>query len=177
MWLTRTVRHIFFLSLSLKLLTSCADMDRSSQSSHSLYAYFVGKLFLTLRMPQKRDSVIVEDWQSFQVSNLTSRFIGPFSRCMYPEDKSPNFFPSAILCTQSKTLFHPWVGPSCSSKASQQVLIEALPPVLVPPLKRFLYDTAARGIVKIGKPVQFTPEFEIPLGTCFFFSFLLFSRG
>jgi hypothetical protein len=45
------------------------------------------------------------------------------------------------------------------------VLIEALPPVLVLHLKRFLYDTAARGVVKVGKPVQFTPELEIPLGT------------
>ena len=51
-----------------------------------------------------------------------------------------------------------------SSEASQQVLIEALPPVLVLHLKRFLYDTAARGVVKIGKPVQFSPELEIPVG-------------
>ena len=64
------------------------------------------------------------------------------------------------------------VGPSGSSEASQQVLIEALPPVLVLHLKRFLYDTAARGVVKIGKPVQFTPELEIPLGTCLLFFFM-----
>jgi hypothetical protein len=63
------------------------------------------------------------------------------------------------------------VGSSDSSEASQQVLIEALPPVLVLHLKRFLYDTTARGVVKIGKSVQFTPELEIPLGTCFFFFF------
>ena len=69
------------------------------------------------------------------------------------------------------------VGPRGSSEASKQVLIEALPPVLVLHLKRFLYDTAARGVVKIGKRVQFTPELKILLGTCFFFSFLLFSRG
>ena len=69
------------------------------------------------------------------------------------------------------------VGPWGSSEASKQVLIEALPPVLVLHLKRFLYDTAARGVAKIGKPVQFTPELEILLGTCFFSLFLLFSRG
>jgi ubiquitin carboxyl-terminal hydrolase 10 len=56
------------------------------------------------------------------------------------------------------------VGPSDTSEASQQILIEALPPVLVLHLKRFLYDTAACGVVKIGKPVQFSPELEIPLG-------------
>jgi ubiquitin carboxyl-terminal hydrolase 10 len=54
---------------------------------------------------------------------------------------------------------------SGSSEASQQVLIEALPPVLVLHIKRFLYDVAADSIVKINKPVQFAPELEIPLGT------------
>ena len=60
-------------------------------------------------------------------------------------------------------------GPSGSSKANQQVtaLIEALPPVLVLHLKRFLYDADMGGVVKIGKPVQFSPEFGIPLGTVF----------
>ena len=35
-----------------------------------------------------------------------------------------------------------------------------LPPVLVLHLKRFLYDVAADGVVKISKPVQFTPELK-----------------
>lgn len=63
------------------------------------------------------------------------------------------------------------VGPSGSSEASQQVLIEALPPILVLHLKRFLYDTAARGVVKVGKPVQFGPDLDIPLGAFFFLVF------
>jgi len=62
------------------------------------------------------------------------------------------------------------VGPSGSSEASQQVLIEVLPSILVLHLKRFLYDTAARGVVKIGKPVQFGPDLDIPLGTLFHLS-------
>jgi ubiquitin C-terminal hydrolase len=61
------------------------------------------------------------------------------------------------------------LGPSDSSAASQQVLIEVLPPVLVIHLKRFLYDPAAGGVIKIDKPVQFTPELEIPLGASFSF--------
>jgi hypothetical protein len=61
------------------------------------------------------------------------------------------------------------VGPSGSNEASQQVLIEALPPILVLHLKRFLYDTAARGVVKVGKPVQFGPDLDIPLGAFFMF--------
>jgi hypothetical protein len=51
------------------------------------------------------------------------------------------------------------------------MLIEALPPVLVLHLKRFLYDVAADGIAKINKPVQFAPELDIPLGTYFSFVF------
>ena len=57
------------------------------------------------------------------------------------------------------------VGPSGFSEASQQVLIEALPSVLVLHLKRFLYDVTVDGIVKINKPIQFASELDIPLGT------------
>jgi len=53
--------------------------------------------------------------------------------------------------------------------ASHQVLIEALPPILVLHLKRFRYDAAAGGVIKIGKFIQFAPELEIPLGTVFTF--------
>jgi hypothetical protein len=64
------------------------------------------------------------------------------------------------------------LGPSGSSEASQEVLVEKLPQVLVLFLKRSLYD--ADGIFKINKPVQFAPELEIPLGAIFsFVSFVL----
>jgi ubiquitin carboxyl-terminal hydrolase 10 len=63
------------------------------------------------------------------------------------------------------------VGQFSSTEASQQVLLEALPPVLVLHLERFLYDATADGINKINKPVQFAPELEIPLGTIFPFLF------
>ena len=55
--------------------------------------------------------------------------------------------------------------PSSINEASRQTLIEVLPPVLVIHLKRFLYDPAAGGMAKIGKPIQFTPELQIPFGT------------
>ena len=61
------------------------------------------------------------------------------------------------------------LGPSDLGEASQQVLLEALPPVLMLHLKRFLYDMAADGIVKIDKPVQFAPELDIPIGMIFSF--------
>ena len=61
------------------------------------------------------------------------------------------------------------VDQSWSSEASQQVLLETLPPVLVLHLERFSHEASANGIVKISKPIQFAPELEIPLGTIFSF--------
>jgi ubiquitin carboxyl-terminal hydrolase 10 len=49
-------------------------------------------------------------------------------------------------------------------EASRQELIEALPPVLILHLKRFLYDTKVGDVVKIGKQVAFGPELEITPG-------------
>ena len=62
-------------------------------------------------------------------------------------------------------------GPSGCNVASQQVHIEALPPVLVLHLKRFLYDATADSIVKISKPVKFMPELEIPPGNALLLCF------
>lgn len=59
--------------------------------------------------------------------------------------------------------------PGVTVDASQQVLIETLPPILVLHLKRFLYDTKVGGVVKIGKPISFTPELDIDPGRCFTF--------
>ncbi|KAF8261473.1 hypothetical protein EI94DRAFT_1810253 [Lactarius quietus] len=59
------------------------------------------------------------------------------------------------------------------SEATQKVLIEALLPVLVRRLKHFLYDMAARSVVKIGKPVRFSPELEIPFGAPHLFLLVL----
>jgi ubiquitin carboxyl-terminal hydrolase 10 len=61
--------------------------------------------------------------------------------------------------------------------ASQQVLIEVLPPVLVLHLDRVRYDVAMGGIKKIGKSIQFAPELEIPLGTIFTFLAEAETRG
>lgn len=50
--------------------------------------------------------------------------------------------------------------------ASQQVLLDggALPPVLVLHVKRFYYDTAVGGVVKVGKRVEFGAELDIGSG-------------
>jgi hypothetical protein len=65
------------------------------------------------------------------------------------------------------------LGPSSDSEASQQVLIEALPSVLVLHLERFLYDVAAGGIVKVSKAIQFAPELKNLHGTIISFSRML----
>ena len=61
-------------------------------------------------------------------------------------------------------------GKYSSGEASQQVLLETLPPVLILHLERFLNDTAVDGINKTRKPVGFAPELEVPLGKIFLFS-------
>jgi ubiquitin carboxyl-terminal hydrolase 10 len=64
-------------------------------------------------------------------------------------------------------------GQPSSIEAGQQMHFEALPPILVLHLERFLHDAAADGINKINRPIQFPPELEIPLGTTSpFFSML-----
>ena len=50
--------------------------------------------------------------------------------------------------------------------ATQQVQVDSLPPILVLHMKRFLYDTKANGVVKIGKQITFGPELELPAGKC-----------
>jgi ubiquitin carboxyl-terminal hydrolase 10 len=55
--------------------------------------------------------------------------------------------------------------PGVTIDASQRVLIDALPPVLVLHVKRFCYDTTVGGVVKVMKQVRFESELEISSGT------------
>jgi ubiquitin carboxyl-terminal hydrolase 10 len=48
--------------------------------------------------------------------------------------------------------------------AQQTVLIDSLPSILVLHLKRFMYDTNVKDVVKIGKKVAFERELEIAPG-------------
>lgn len=50
-------------------------------------------------------------------------------------------------------------------EATQEALIESLPPILVLHMKRFMYDTKVGDVVKIGKQVAYGPELEITPGT------------
>ena len=53
------------------------------------------------------------------------------------------------------------------NEATQEVLLKALPQILVLHLDRFVYDVAMESINRIRKPVQFGPELEIPLGMAY----------
>lgn len=57
--------------------------------------------------------------------------------------------------------------PGITIDATQQVLIDALPPILILHIKRFCYDTTVGGVVKVGKQVLFGPELEIGPGRFF----------
>ena len=74
---------------------------------------------------------------------------------------------------QSVQVTHP-SKPGVVLEASQQVLIEALPHILVLHMKRFCYDTGVGGVVKVGKQVRFGPELEIGNGGFCFPFFVLF---
>jgi ubiquitin carboxyl-terminal hydrolase 10 len=57
--------------------------------------------------------------------------------------------------------------PGITIEATQQVLIDALPPILILHIKRFCYDTTVGGVVKVGKQVLLGPELEIGPGRFF----------
>ena len=51
-------------------------------------------------------------------------------------------------------------------EATQQVMMDSFPPVLVLHLKRFHYDTTIKDVKKVHKQVNYGPELEIPSGMC-----------
>ncbi|TFY81671.1 hypothetical protein EWM64_g2336 [Hericium alpestre] len=110
---------------------------------------FGGKFRSTLRVPHQRDSVMVEDWRALQLD------IQPDTVRTIKDALSHISHPQSVQVTSP-------TKPGIVIEASQQILIESLPPILVLHLKRFLYDTTTKGVVKIGKMVEFSPELEIP---------------
>jgi ubiquitin carboxyl-terminal hydrolase 10 len=126
-----------------------------------------------VRAPDQLENVTTEDWRSLHLDiQVCFPSLHPAHSHVLVTDimidilrkhNSVNTIDDALA--RISHLQHVELGPSGLSEASQKVLIEGLPPVLVVHLKRFLYDAAADGIVKISKPVWFGPELEIPLGT------------
>ncbi|KAH9987493.1 hypothetical protein BJV77DRAFT_1070467 [Russula vinacea] len=114
------------------------DVGRRVESIGSpLMRIIGGKSRSTVRAPNQLDIVKIEDWRSLRLDIQKTH-------------------------SHASLISNLFSSPSGFSEASQQVLIEALPPLLVLHFKRFLYDVDADGIVKISKHVQFGPELEIP---------------
>ena len=176
------------VSTSMRSTKSCSHYSPLSarrsqpvQSSRPSHAYSMES---SARSCAWQASPTLSQSKAGDHSNSTSRFVihpFPFPSAhvgIVSDDLPLSSFQSDSIHTIQDALAHisqpqsvP-VSPSGPSKANQQVtvLIEAVPPVLVLHLKRFLYDVAtAGGVVKIAKPVRFSPELEVPSGT--FFSF------
>ena len=172
---TRTVRQPFSsLCTELGVVDGRLCVNRPSQWNLLSHVYLAES---SVRPCAHRSNVTVSSSKTGDHSNSTFRLVAlpyfPFydlSFILLVQPDSVHTIQDALAhISQPQSV---QVGPSGSNEASQQVLIEALPPILVLHLKRFLYDTAARGVVKVGKPVQFGPDLDIPLGAFFFSCFL-----
>ena len=122
-----------------------------------------------VRAPNQLDLVPTEDWRSLhldiqvRVYFLHVLFARMSTLILFPQPDSIRTVQDAIARISHSSSVQ--ISASGLSDASQQVLIEALPPVLVLHLNRVRYDASAGGITKIGKSIQISPELEIPLGT------------
>ncbi|KAH9983055.1 hypothetical protein BJV74DRAFT_54400 [Russula compacta] len=121
---------------------------------------FGGKFRTTLRAPNQPDSVFIENWLSLPlfIQNDSAHTIqDTLARLAQPQSEP--------------------VDLSNSSEMNKQVLIEAFPTVLVLHLMRSQYGTATSDTIKVDRPIQFTPELEIPLGPFFLLLLLAASRA
>ncbi|KAH9928561.1 cysteine proteinase [Epithele typhae] len=129
-----------------------AVTTRTAKSTDSpITRIFGGKFRSILQTPHQRDSVTIEDWRSLQLD-------------IQPQDvTSLRDAIRHISQPQTVQISIP-TRPGVVLDAKQQVLIDALPPVLILHMKRFLYDTKVGDVVKVGKQVSFSAELDIPLG-------------
>ncbi|TBU35523.1 cysteine proteinase [Dichomitus squalens] len=127
-----------------------AVATRTAKSTESpITRIFGGKFRSALRAPHQRESVTIEDWRSLQLD-------------IQPENvKTLRDALLHISQPQQVQISIP-TRPGALLDAQQQVLIEALPPVLILHMKRFLYDTKVGDVVKVGKQVSFASELDVP---------------
>ena len=121
------------------------------------------------------DSVTTEAWQSLQL-NIRVCFASSLSFYPHKLTTKPFMQPDSVQTIQDALArvslprfaqVVPSSSSSSSNEATQEVLFEALPEILVLHLERFTYVAATKSIEKITKPVRFGRELEIPLGTDF----------
>ncbi|KAF7313078.1 Ubiquitin carboxyl-terminal hydrolase [Mycena kentingensis (nom. inval.)] len=131
-------------------------VTRTIESTDSpITRIFGGKFRSTLKAPGQKDSVIVEDWRSLRL-DIQRDGIHTVEDALALISQ-----PSTIQITPSSSSSGTPGAPPAPINANQQILIDALPPVLVLHLKRFCYDVEVGGVVKVGKQIAFGPELEI----------------
>ncbi|EAQ85758.1 hypothetical protein CHGG_07011 [Chaetomium globosum CBS 148.51] len=128
-------------------------VTRSSGHSHTLSPInkiFGGHLRSEFRVPGKKNSVTLEPYQPLQLD------IGS------PEVR--NIIDALKGLTRSEVLHGDFNSPHGKDvRATKQVFIESVPPVLVLHLKRFQFDAEGYGgTVKIWKKIGYPLEFEFP---------------
>jgi ubiquitin carboxyl-terminal hydrolase 10 len=124
-------------------------------------------------VPSQPDTVTIEAWRSLQL-NIQVCFSSFSPSRPHRLTSDPFAQPNSVHTVQDALarVSQPQpvrIGQSGVNKATQQVLLEALPQILVLHLERFVYDAATEGINKVSKPIQFAPELEIPIGMIFSF--------
>ncbi|KAK3996698.1 hypothetical protein QBC44DRAFT_137151 [Cladorrhinum sp. PSN332] len=130
-----------------------AAVTRSSGHSHTqspINKIFGGHLRSELRVPGNKNSVTLEPYQPLQLD------IGA------PEIR--NIIDALKGLTRPETLYGDFNSPHGKNvKATKQLFIESVPPVLILHLKRFQFDAEGQGgTVKIWKKVGYPLEFEFP---------------
>ncbi|KAK3296763.1 uncharacterized protein B0H64DRAFT_108683 [Chaetomium fimeti] len=128
-------------------------VTRSSGHSHTsspINKIFGGQLRSEFRVPGKKNSVTLEPYQPLQLD------IGS------PEIR--NIIDALKGLTRPEVLHGDFNSPHGKDvRATKQVFIESVPPVLVLHLKRFQFDAEGYGgTVKIWKKVGYPLEFEFP---------------
>jgi len=127
-----------------------AIATRSIKSANSpITRIFGGKFRSTLKVPGQIGSALLEDWRSIQLDIQRDQVTSVEDALRFISHPQP-----VQVSSVTKG--------GAAVDAHQQVFIETLPPILVLHLKRFLYDTTAKGVVKIGKQISFGAELEIP---------------
>lgn len=120
-----------------------------STTSSPITKIFGGQLRSELRVPGKKSSVTLEPYQPLQLD------IGS------PEIR--NIVDALKGITRPETVHGDFNSPhGKDAKATKQVFIESLPPVLIIHLKRFQFDAEGFGTVKIWKKVGYPLDLEIP---------------
>ncbi|KAG9318931.1 cysteine proteinase [Chiua virens] len=125
-------------------------VTRTAKSTESpITRMFGGKFRSTLRVPHQKDSIMFEDWRSLRLDIQREQIHTIKDALAYISS------PQSVQVTSV-------TRPGATLDATQTVHIEALPPILILHLKRFLYDASAGGVAKIGKQVSFASELDVP---------------